>query len=255
LRGRKVYPHQPAINWVSRSRQQWLRHGTGLPEGDEPAVDTQNARLLDWVGKGAVFEVDLHLEDLDPVELGALLYVLRGRPDGPPTRNHKLGGGAPLGFGSITYEVLAEHSELADGAAWRSFFALDDGATGPVTTTTEQLDSLADEFVHRAAPNGRLPRHLAAYENALAGFPEGIPVHYPEDPSMPGSDRERFEWFIANKGRHGQRKALGRLESDGMADLKLPTNPTQPGTQDRTWKPPRHQGRNQGQPQRGRGRW
>ncbi len=243
LRGRKVYPHQPGIDWNSRSRQQWLRNGNGLPAGDdEPAVDTQNAQLLDWVRKGAVFEVDLHIEDLDPVEFGALLYVLRGRRRSQGTRHHKLGGGAPLGFGSVTYEVVTEESELADGAAWQDYFALDEDAPGPVATTGDQLDALTDEFVRRAAPSGHLPRHLSAYENALAGFPEGTPVHYPADPANPHSDRERFEWFVANKGRNGQRKPLGRLDSDGLADLRLPTSPTTP------------QRGNQGHPPRGRGR-
>ncbi len=229
LRGRKVYPHQPDIDWDSRTRQQWLRHGTGLPAGeDEPAVDTQNARLLDWVRKGAVFEVDLHVEDLDPVELGALLYVLRGRQGGPSKPHHKLGGGAPLGFGSVTYEVLTEQSELADGVIWQDFFALDEGAAGTAATTVEQLDTLGDEFVRRAAPTGHLPRHLAAYENALVGFPEGIPVRYPADPDNPHSDRDRYEWFVANKGRNGLRKPLGQLDSDGLADLRLPTNPKSP---------------------------
>lgn len=226
LRGRKVYPHQPSIDWNSRTRQQWLRNGTGLPAGaDAPAVDTQNARLLDWVRDGAVFEVDLHMEDLDAVELGALLYVLRGRPEDPRTRHHKLGGGAPLGFGSVTYEVVTEESALADGAAWQDFFALDEGAPGPVTTTVEQLDDLGDEFVRRVAPAGRLPRHLTAYENALAGFPQGTPVRYPADPANPHSDQDRYEWFVANKSRDGQRKPLGRLDSDGLADLRLPANP------------------------------
>ncbi|MGH3935358.1 MAG: TIGR03986 family type III CRISPR-associated RAMP protein [Pseudonocardiaceae bacterium] len=229
LRGRKVYPHQPGIDWDSRTGQQWLRHGTGLPaSADEPAVDSQNARLLDWVRDGAVFEADVHVEDLEPVELGALLYVLRGRREGPQARHHKLGGGTPLGFGSVTYEVVAEESELADGTAWQDFYALDEDAPGPAATTAEQLDELCDEFVWRVAPTGRLPRHLMAYENALAGFPAGTPVRYPADPENPRSDQDRYEWFVANKGRDGQRKVLGKLDSDGLADLRLPTNPTIP---------------------------
>ncbi|MDQ3886061.1 MAG: hypothetical protein M3308_03370, partial [Actinomycetota bacterium] len=103
------------------------------------------------------------------------------------------------------------------------------------------------EFVSRAAPGGRLPRHLAAYENALAGFPPGTPVRYPADPDNPNSDRDRYEWFVANKSLHGQRKPLGRLESDGLAELPLPTDPKQPGTQGRA----QNQHRNQGRPQRG----
>jgi hypothetical protein len=165
------------------------------------------------------------MEDLDAVELGALLYVLRGRPEDPRTRHHKLGGGAPLGFGSVTYEVVTEESALADGAAWQDFFALDEGAPGPVRTTVEQLDDLGDEFVRRVVPAGRLPRHLTAYENALSGFPEGTPVRYPADPANPHSDQDRYEWFVANKSRDGQRKSLGRLDSDGLADLRLPANP------------------------------
>lgn len=244
LRGRKVYPHQPGIDWGSRTEQQWLRNGDGLPaSAGEPAVDSQNARLLDWVSKDAIFEVDLHVEDLKPVELGALLYVLRGRRDRPGVRHHKLGGGTPLGFGSVTYKVLTGESELADSAAWQDFFALDDGAPGPVATTAAQLDDLCDEFVRRVAPTGHLPRHLLAYENGLAGFPKGIPVHYPANPNDdPSSDKDRYEWFVANKGRDGQRKTLGPLDGNGLADLKLPTNPTIP----------RHS--NQAHPQRGRGR-
>lgn len=227
LRGRKLYPHQPDIDWTSRIDQQWLRYGTGLSPGTtDPAVDSQNARLVDWIREDAIFEIDLYIEDLDTIELGALLYVLRG-PRRRGRRYHKLGGGAPLGFGSVTYEVLTEQSELADGAAWKAFFALDKGAHGAVAPTVDQLDKICDAFISKVAPNGSLPPHLVAYEKALEGFPTGIPVHYPADPDDPCSSENRYKWFGANKSsRWGLQETLGPLESGEWRDVELSTDPT-----------------------------
>jgi hypothetical protein len=203
-------------------RQQWLLHGDGLEAG-QPEVTSQNALLRDWVAPGTVFETTVHVEDLDSVELGALLFVLRGRTGQAWRRRfHKLGGGKPLGFGSVTVEVLPQESDLRTGAQWRSWFALEaDEDAGGDGDAGFDADRLVVTFLERARGGG-LARALDAYEHYLRGFPRGTPVRYPADPADPDSDVDRYEWFVRN--REGAKRSLGRLEA-GYQDLKLPTDP------------------------------
>jgi len=225
LRGRKVYPHQPGTGWEPSRRQPWLLHGTGRTADGAPDAGKQNAVLADWVPVGATFECDVQVEDLTDDELGALLFVLRGR-DGEswPARMHKLGGGKPLGFGSVTIEVVS--AGVRTGAAWRDYFALtDEVSEGDELLDEKTMDRLAGRVV---AAGGR---HLDGYEAYLKGFPPGTPVHYPADPDQPDSDENRYAWFVNNRngrrGYSGQRRALGEL-SDDYRGLRLPVDPTTP---------------------------
>jgi CRISPR-associated protein (TIGR03986 family) len=225
LRGRKVYPHQPDTGWEPSRRQPWLLHGTGRTADGAPDAGKQNAVLADWVPVGAAFECDVHVEDLTDDELGALLFVLRG-PDGQSWqgRMHKLGGGKPLGFGSVTIEVVS--AAVRTGAAWRGYFALDDETPeGERSLDEKTMDRLAGRVV---AAGGR---HLDGYEAYLNGFPPGAPVRYPADPDRPHSDENRYAWFVNNRngrtGYNGQRRSLGDL-SDGYRGLRLPVDPTTP---------------------------
>ncbi|MEU4376723.1 TIGR03986 family type III CRISPR-associated RAMP protein [Pseudonocardia alni] len=214
LRGRKVYPHQPRTTFdLNNPRQSWLLHGDGAEVG------RQNARLLDMVAAKAVFEVDVHLEDVTAHELGVLLHVLAG-PDATaaPGRIHKLGGGKPLGFGSVTLEVDWGRSDVRDTAAWRSMFLLDDGNPAKHRLRAGPAAALVAAAV--AALDAEVVRHHEAY---LAGFPGGLPVRYPADPQNPGSDEDRYEWFVANR-RHGP-TVLGALIDPGGPTLPVDPRP------------------------------
>lgn len=211
LRGRKVYPHQPATTWGTDRAQPWLLHGDGAEPGN------QSAYLRDRVAAGAVFEVDLHVENLTDDELGALLCVLTGPSNTTGERFHKLGGGRPLGFGSVTVALLDGYGDVRDAAAWRSFFALDDEIAGSLLDETRAAQ--CTDAVWKTVPR----RTRNAYEGYLGGFPPNADVHYPNDPTQPDSDVDRYAWFVANRRRREPR-ALPALGTD-TAGLALPTDP------------------------------
>ncbi|MGQ0775175.1 MAG: TIGR03986 family type III CRISPR-associated RAMP protein [Pseudonocardiales bacterium] len=245
LRGRKVYPHQPGTTWSADRPQPWLLHGTGIAE-NRPDVGSQNALLHDWIAPGAEFQTDLHVQDLTPAELGALLYVLQGAdPDGWQQRFHKMGGGKPLGFGTVTVQVLWDESDLQPGTDWQSYFALRD--TPKAATHREQAERTIADFLRRSATaTHERPAHLRAYEHYLSGFPEihdpaDPQVHYPADPGAPDSDENRYEWFVDNR-KAGKPQRLGALER-GIDGLRLPLRP---GPEKQARNEPRrdgHQGR------------
>jgi hypothetical protein len=134
-----------------------------------------------------------------------------------PRRFHKLGGGKPLGFGSVTIQVMS--SDVRLGTAWRSYFAL------AADLTEGDLDeATVDTLVSGAVP--AQDKHIVAYEAYLRGFPKGTPVHYPADPANQQSDEDRYQWFVENRRDNvGLDLVLGELTSD-YNGLRLPTNPT-----------------------------
>lgn len=212
LRGRKVYPHQPRTTWDPNQSPPWLHNGTG--QGGGP----QNARLEDWVKIGAEFDFDIHVENLDDYELGRLLLILHGRGDGA-ARFHKFGGGKPLGFGSVTLQVLFEGSDVRDGTRWRSWLAFDPEPAGRLLG--EELAAALVEPI----------RSSRAYDAFLAGFPADHHVHYPNDPNPDDGqlrDENRYAWFVANRKRRDELRplALGELGAD--TGLALPEQPIPP---------------------------
>lgn len=243
LRGRKVYPHQPSTSWNTDRNQPWLLHGTGIAEG-RPDVGSQNSLLRDWVAPGTEFQTDLHVQDLTPTELGALLYVLQGADSvGWQQRFHKMGGGKPLGFGTVTMQVLWDDSDLRPGTDWQSYFALRD--TPEAATHREQAERTIADFLRRSATaTHERPAHLHAYEHYLSGFPKvhdsaDPPVHYPADPGAPDSDENRYEWFVANR-KADEPQRLGALER-GYGGMRLPLRP---GPEEQPRNEPGHGRRN-----------
>ncbi|HEU0088897.1 MAG TPA: TIGR03986 family CRISPR-associated RAMP protein [Pseudonocardiaceae bacterium] len=231
IRGRKVYPHQPGTTWSTDQPQPWLLHGTGLAN-NTPTVGSQNALLRDWIPSGTAFETDLHVEDLTSAELGALLYVLQGQDaDRWQQRFHKLGGGKPLGFGTVTVQVLWNDSDLRPGTAWQSYFALRDAPDAAIPRE-QAVDTVAEFLRRTATATGERPAYLRAYEHYLNGFPASPKVHYPADPKAdnpgePGSDEKRYEWFVTNR-RTDAPLRLGALEH-GYGGLRLPLRPGDAG--------------------------
>ncbi len=149
LRGRKVYPHHaslPGDHWqepqndqryrdVAESGQarEYLRHpdsrdGNGRPN----RRDNQNRSIAGWVKPGTSFSFDLHVTNLSPVELGALLWLLKLREG----HYHRLGGGKPLGFGSVRLEIDAANTTLHDGNGWKKFYGTLDTITPPAIDQT-----------------------------------------------------------------------------------------------------------------------
>jgi CRISPR-associated protein (TIGR03986 family) len=268
LRGRKVYPHHgaagsvfhdywdPAGAWHdartgrlehvphSRLYREYVRRTQ--TEG-QAKQDSQNRSVLDWVRPGTRFSTHVDVVNLSAAELGALLWLLDlGRKhDRQPPAHLRLGGGKPLGFGSV--RVWITSLDLWDGEAkrqeYRSFLGISgaaqgappesglhlsadeaavgtqlDNPGGPVAAFKRAMkkaygDGKADTFESLAL--------IAAFLVAARGFDDALPLHYPRCGEHPDPDGNNYEWFVANQRQHGQKLSLPDITTDGG----LPRNP------------------------------
>lgn len=213
LRGRKVYPHQERlVGKDARELRELLRYRA--PAGREER-DSQNATLHEWVRPGAEFAAVLRVENLNELELGALLWLLdpvRLGVAGRPGR-FKLGGGKPLGFGSVEITVDWDRTALVSGrriADRLRAFQPDAGGA--------DWSGLAGRF--EQAMTHRFKEVITAVRNAAVGYPPGVNVHYPR----PHSGANGYDWFVQNeKANTGLRCALPLLGGP-----PLPKSPSRP---------------------------
>ena len=138
IKGRKIYPHHR--DWKVAAATTHLRQ-------------KNNQTFDDVIPAGVTFTFQISLRNVSPTELGALLFVLEPRQSGndssqssQKTANdfqHRLGGGKPLGFGSVQLKVTT--CEVAVGEEWiRALSELRD----PTWTKSEDIDRLKADFTH-----------------------------------------------------------------------------------------------------------
>ncbi len=223
LRGRKVYPHHrglPASHWQQATEDRTQRAVNGhYQEYRRPRLDgkeqrdSQNRSILGWVKPAVEFQFDLHVMNLSQVELGALVWLLT-LPEG---HFHRLGGGKPLGFGSVRLELVADKTRVAVGKAWKEFYQRLD-AQAPSDAALDEARAAFEKSVAACYAKGTAfmeVRFIKAFLRAARGFDGGLPVHYPRvaDPNNPHSvppnpGGEGYEWFVANE-RTSDGKCLG----------------------------------------------
>jgi CRISPR-associated protein (TIGR03986 family) len=217
LRGRKVYPHHanlPERHWENPVED---RTQQGLPyqEYRRPQLngreqqDSQNRSVHGWVKAGAVFRFDLYVENLSLVELGALLWLLKL----PENHYLRLGGGRPLGFGSVRLEMESCDLRTPEGLkAWYSQWHGDVAQRDP----TGQAIEAFRKAVLRAygGEKGRFETvpFIAAFLRACRGFEDKFPIHYPRVSPAPDPAGENYRWFVQNE--RGQKYALPDLVED-----------------------------------------
>lgn len=273
LRGRKVYPHHPHLPpryWndphVDRTQQQVRGYfqeyrrpnafddpGNGKPHQDgnkpfwkltnQPTRDDQNRSVLSWVKPETKFTFTIDVTNLSRVELGALLWLLdlnRQENDKaaiPRAFFHRLGGGKPLGFGSVKLEIDWQNTDLRCGNEWRDYYlSLDESPAQPTPEKANTPQSCIKDFkeaVFEAYPGSgkdfRSVPFIAAFLRAAEGFTDGLPIHYPrtqpknwlgeDDPVPPHPEGKSYEWFVANE----------RTGRDGGDKLSLPDLVTDAG--------------------------
>ena len=220
LRGRKVYPHHqglPDQHWknpMSDRTQHPSQNGHfqeyRRPRKDGEQRDDQNRSITDWVKQDVSFTARIDVTNLSEVELGALLYLLTF----PENYFHRLGGGKPLGFGSVRVSVDWDKTDLRKGSEWQEFY-----------TTLDESQLKAQAFNHQSVINayrdeveaiyGSPFEHVSfiqAFLQAEKGFDDHKPVHYPRVRQRgqrgnppPHPDGESFKWFTENErtGRDG----------------------------------------------------
>ena len=220
LRGRKVYPHPALVTgndtyWNGQeakdesggreARQLQANGKTVYREyirriGEHGNRDDQNRSVRGWVKLGTMFSTWLEVENLNEAELGALLWLLE-LPDGHFLR---LGGGKPLGFGSV--QVRIKGLELVSGKGRKKQFE----SLMPVSLEDDEYITEKGKAEERfvAAYRGALEEayddkfeaipFIDAFLKAAKGFADK-PTHYPRRRAQPDPDGKNYEWFVRNE--------------------------------------------------------
>ena len=256
LRGRKVYPHHaglPENYWINPHEDRTQRSENGffqeyrrphepiteygaaklnrdrtgfeLKSGDGAEQrDDQNRSIKGWVRPQIAFEFEMEVTNLSDVELGALLWLLAL----PENHFHRLGGGKPLGFGSVRVEMDWGKTDLRQGQDWGTFYSKLGESNNSDRTAAQSCAQKFETAIAGAYGNGDFNRvsFIAAFKRASRGFEDGKPIHYPRalqagqrrnSTIPPHPEGKAFEWFVANErtGRDGGPKlALPDLENE-----------------------------------------
>jgi CRISPR-associated protein (TIGR03986 family) len=195
LRGRKFYPHHRELEGLTTEEfRQARRYDPPVDENGRvrPERDTQNVTIHEWVRPGTEFRFTVRVQNLHPLELGALLWLLDPQRCGnrQPAR-HRLGMGRPLGFGAV--ELTATRVEVQDGAGMRRFL----DTLGAAPMSAEDPPDFAATFAE--SMTGEFAGALATLRLVLSGFPprvdrEPAPVRYPRNGRGP-----IYQWFVKNE--------------------------------------------------------
>jgi len=197
LRGRKVYPHHHMFD-----EQEYRRTGD--------VRDNQNRSIQGWVEPNAKFTFDIHVTNLSRVELGALIWLLSLREN----QFHRLGGGKPLGFGSVKLEIETENTRIHDGTAWKEYYASLDEPTLPTANHEDLVQAFKEAVVSAYRPAAKFESVplIAAWLRMAAGHQDNLPTHYPRVSANPDAAGENFRWFTENEG--DRKVCLGELVAD-----------------------------------------
>jgi CRISPR-associated protein (TIGR03986 family) len=222
LRGRKVYPHHqlPENYWDPTSND--LAVGDRYREYFHPGQvqTTQNRTIKAWVKPQISFSFKIHVANLSSVELGALLWLLN-LSKAYPNHYHRLGGGKPLGFGSIKLNIVETETTVCTGEQWRTYYQSLLSQSEPGLPNIQHLIQTFESALETAYQSKR-PPFIQAFLKAAQGFEK--PIHTPRTTAKPSADVESFKWFVENEkeGRNGGLKlALPEL----INDQGLPLSP------------------------------
>lgn len=147
LRGRKQYWHHKGLE-AGKAQNYWnpsvedrtqQKENGRYQEYRRPSknsreqTDSQNRSIKGWIKPGTVFQASLYVQNLQPEEIGALLWLLSL----PKDHYFKLGYGKPLGFGSVRMEIDEDRCAdrclpLGTGEDWKDYYAAFD-ASPPAT--------------------------------------------------------------------------------------------------------------------------
>lgn len=253
LRGRKVYPHHanlPRDYWIEDvdvnnerteaqrdlSQDQLISDGhTFFREYIRPKTakrrDSQNRSIQGWVKEGVEFTFDIHFINLSKVELGALIWLL-SLNDGLEDAKyfHRFGGGKPLGFGSVSLNLVVESSQITSGGDLKEFYQSLDSTRKESISAAETKTAFETAYL-----SAGYQTIIAAFLRASEGFADKLPIHYPRaghvnnaNPVPPHTDGLAYEWFVenakaANPDNAETRLVLQALVNDkGESDTGLP---------------------------------
>jgi len=228
LRGRKVYPHHanlPSQYWINpvedRTQrvqeghfQEYRRPKKTVGSGDQQRKveqkDQQNRFIESWIKPNINFSFNIDITNLSGVELGALIWLLSLQEDNCDLY-HRLGGGKPLGFGSVKLNINWTKTNIAKGEDWRKFYSSLDSTTN---LSIEIVKTLVKDFkddvakVYGKGESFERVTFIQAFYCTCKGFDDKKPIHYPrirtpqqkgENPVPPSPKGEGFRWFMENE--------------------------------------------------------
>ena len=229
------------------------------PEGGWQQTDSQNRSITGWIQPYTEFKVSLYVQNLEPEELGALLWLLtlKDEIDDGEKRYFRLGYGKPLGFGSLTMEIDWESDGCSNGCLplgtredWKAYYdTLDVDTCSPVKLDEHYRRKHIQNFkssMEAGYPNknnyvtgkkmnfGNL-LFINGFLKVLRGPVPDAPIHYPrlEHPEQgqykPNPAGKNFEWFTDNergikRDEDGKRCVLPNVTDEGG----LPYKPSKP---------------------------
>ena len=172
LRGRKQYWHhkgleankakaywQPSAEDRTQEKhddryQEYRRPNEDGKKNGKPKTDSQNRFINEWIKPDTVFKASLYVQNLQPEELGALLWLLTLNDeidDGDENHYFRLGYSKPLGFGSVKMEIDEERLvdgclPLGTGEDWKKRYYTAFDASPPATLDEAQQNACLQAF-------------------------------------------------------------------------------------------------------------
>lgn len=237
LRGRKVYPHHailPDGYWSNPTEDRTNQKISGhyqeyrRPSGEQER-DSQNKSVKGWVNPGTEFVFDIDVVNLSSVELGALVWLLSL----PEDHYHRLGGGKPLGFGSIRLEINWDNSDLRTGIDWQKFYrqlnTLSKPEVSPDALMKEYRNSV--ESVYKTSFDK--VSFITAFIRCSKGFEESFAIHYPRISEAIDPEGKNYEWFTDNEA--GNHYSLPNLAQGKSLPLR-PRSDEKVNSSSRNWQ-------------------
>ena len=235
LRGRKQYWHHqglPDDYWKlsieTQTQSSDVREYVRLNEKSKPQKDHHNRSIRGWIKPGTVFKASLYVQNLQGVEVGALLWLMTLNED----KKHcfRLGYGKPLGFGSVTMEIDDEDRcpdkmmPLGRGKHWKDYYK---NLHAPSPTTKlgkHQRETYIQKFEEKMKEAYNVERFdnlsfIEGFRQVLLGPKTDGFIHYPRTGEVPDPDGKNYEWF--NDNETGKKLALPSV----TAEEGLPYDP------------------------------
>ena len=227
-------------NFSNNQDREYIRKGK--------TKDTQNRSITGWIKPEEVFKASLYVQNLQPEEVGALLWLLT-RPKG---HYYKLGYGKPLGFGSVKIEIDPDRLEngnlpLGNHDNWKKYYAtLED--TPLAKLDEDKQNEFIDQFTESILKAYQQPKEeksntenieqnsissrsmadqlnslpinstveeefdrlpfIKGFLKVLQGPDDQYPIHYPRTRTERDPEGKNFEWFVENE--RGDRNRDGK---------------------------------------------
>jgi len=217
IRGRKMYRHH----------KQWKRD-----EATSSEQSDQNRSIQGIYEANSTWEFTIDFENMQPVELGALLWTLE--LSGDKQAYHRIGYGKPLGFGSVQIEVtgLALHDSTTRYTAENQIERTQEEQKKQQRENVEKYKpKLVERFqtkiskLYNDIPFAELDNIVDLFA-LLSGRSDTLPIHYPRlKPNRQAEDNEGFRWFVANRDdKKGKHERLSPAHNDNGLPYNVSQN-------------------------------